>query len=74
MIHNIKKNFAEFFNTKESQKEIEAIQEKTEEIASKIDQEFVAMNCSEALPCFEFEINLNEADWLDSLSWLFYII
>ena len=59
----LKKTFADHFEGKDSQKEIDAILQVADELAELIENKFIEKNCDdENLPLFDFEINLNEND------------
>ena len=57
----LRKNYPEFFDGKDIQKECESITKKTEELADLLEQKFIeASFLEENLPCFDFDPNLNE--------------
>ena len=63
IVNFLKKAFADHFEGKDAVKETESILRAAEEMAEKIENKFIADNCDEeAMPCFDFEINLNEND------------
>ena len=63
MVNYIKKAFADLFDGKDAQKEIEAILKVADDMAEAIENEYIIKNCDdETMPCFDFEINLNEND------------
>lgn len=59
----LKKTFADHFEGKDVQKETDAIIKAADDMAEAIEEQWIARNCDdESLPCFDFEINLNESD------------
>lgn len=57
----LKKNFAEYFDGKDIQKETDEMSRKADQIAADIDQAFInAISHPDEKPEFSFEINLNE--------------
>jgi hypothetical protein len=62
-INYIKKNFAEYFDPKEAQKECDHVLRKVEELAEQLELNYINAKCNnDCLPLFDFEINLNEND------------
>lgn len=60
----LKKNFAEYFDSKEPQKDLEVPIKNAEAGAEKIENAYIDSICGEdMLPMFDFDINLNDADW-----------
>lgn len=59
----LKKTFADHFDGKDIQKECDAILKAADVMAEQIENTYIATKCNdEILPCFDFEINLNEND------------
>ena len=63
MVNYLKKTYADHFEGKDIQKEGEAILKVADDMAEHIENKYIENNCNdETLPCFDFEINLNEND------------
>lgn len=63
IVNYIKKAFADHFEGKDAQKETETILKAADDMAEQIEEQYIANNCDdENMPCFDFEINLNEND------------
>ena len=63
IVNFVKKTFADHFEGKDAQKETESILKAADDMAETIENKFVEKNCDdEIMPCFDFEINLNEND------------
>ena len=63
IVNYIKKAFADHFEGKDAQKETESILKAADDMADAIEEQYIAKHCdNETMPCFDFEINLNEND------------
>ena len=61
IFHYLKKNFADYFDGKDLQKELDEMSKRTEQLAQQHDQEFVQLYSDRInRPEFVFEINLND--------------
>ena len=61
MVNYLKKVFADHFEGKDVQKEGDTILRAADELAEAIEEQYIAENCDEDnMPCFDFEIQLNE--------------
>lgn len=59
--HYLKKNFAEYFDGRDIQKEVDELGRKSDEIAKEIEGRFItAIHHPDNMPEFTFEINLND--------------
>ena len=57
----LKKNFAEYFDGRDIQREIDEMSRRSDEIAKEMDDRFInAISHPEYMPEFSFEINLND--------------
>lgn len=57
----IRKNFADYFDGKDIQKEIEEMIRRADYLADSIENRFLELNSDpDAMPLFDFEINLND--------------
>ena len=62
VISYLKKNSGEYFEGRDAQKDCDVIQRKAEELAELLEKRWLEATITEDLPCFDFEINLNDTD------------
>ena len=63
VFNNLKKNYAEYFEGKDIQKECDQMNVRCEEIAQIIENNFIQDTVNDdSFPLFDFEINLNDTD------------
>ena len=61
IVNYIKKNYADHFDGKDSQREGDAIFEIADDIAQNLENKFIETHCDdERFPCFDFDLNLND--------------
>jgi len=59
----LKKNFGEYFDPKEPQKDIDLLLQKAEQSAELLDSTYLKQHCNDdILPLIEFETNLHDSE------------
>ncbi len=63
VLHFLKKNFQEYLDSKDPQKDMEVLTKKVEETAENLERNYVQLvGNDDNFPVFDFEINLNDGE------------